>query len=159
MASDARPGDVHMALVSAAMTEEAPRLYSRTRRQPVDVVAEQHLVVHGWLERWGAADRGGAGAGTCSSAEGDYDSGAGGRENKRPIIALPPNPIYPRITRAVWHMPMQQGETVRLFYVKRRSPMKICEIMVLRWEGFPAWMFACRSMVLNLLRLDGVMLG
>lgn len=142
------------------MTEEKEgvRLWSRQRRAPVDEIAEQHRVVHEWLERWGRWQRGGSsGPATCNSLEGNFDPSAG-REVKRPMVSLPPNPIYPRMNRAIWEMPLQHGETIRLFYGRRRSPMVICSVMVLRWEDFGKWMFDCRAMVRNRLRAMGVVL-
>lgn len=140
-----------------AMSDDEVRLYSTKRRAPVDVIAEQHRPIHDWLERWGAWQRGSsAGPATCSSLEGNFD--AGGRDTKRPTVTLPPNPVFPRITRAILVMPLQHAETLRLFYGRRRSPMVICSVMVLRWEDFAVWMFDCRSMVRNVLRRDGLVL-
>jgi hypothetical protein len=74
------------------MVRERVRMYSRQERVPVDVIAPEHDDVHRDLERWGAWNRERYSAGACASIEGDYDPGPG-REPKRPVVALPPDPI------------------------------------------------------------------
>jgi len=137
---------------------DEPRLYSRQQRTPVDVIAPQHIEIHVDLERWGAWNRERKQQGTCSSVESEYDS-SGGRETKRSTVSLPANPRHGQIDRVVRQMRMrvpQHGETVTLFYAKRRSPLDICHVMLLRFEDLPKWMFDCRAMVINLLRLEGL---
>lgn len=136
-----------------AVVNEDVRLYSRQPRLPVDVIAPQHVEVHGHLERWGAWTRGSRGGpDTAGSAEGWYDPSSG-REVRRPVIALPPNPMNICVYRAVQAMPMQHGDTVKAFYVRRFEPAHICrKVAVIRFEDFARWMFDCRAMVINLLR-------
>lgn len=140
-----------------AMTDE-PRLYSRKQRIPVDVIAEQHRDIHADLERWGAWNRERKQQGTANSKEGEYDSSSG-REAKRATVALPVNARHGQLERVVRQMMIrvpQHGETIALFYAKRRGPLDVCHIMLLRFEDFPTWMFDCRAMVVNLLRHNGV---
>lgn len=132
------------------------RLYSRQHRTPVDVIAPQHVELHADLERWGTWNRERYQQGTCESFEKNFDE-TGGRHVKRTHISLPVNPMHAKLDRVVRLMQMrvpQHGETVKLFYAKRRSPLMICHAMVLRFEDFPTWMFDCRSMALNLLRFE-----
>lgn len=134
------------------MSEEPPRLYSAPpKRQPVDVIAPQHVELHAELERWGAWNRERGEQGKCSSVESGYSSG--GREPGRAIIALPPDPRLSELDRIVRFMRLQvpdHGQTVKLFYADRKAPLWICYTFNLRFEGFPAWMFACRAMVINI---------
>src|SRR5690349_9543666 len=112
------------------MTDE-PRLYSKARREPIDVIAPQHIEVHADLERWGAWNRERYHQGMCNSIEHAYDS-SGGREVKRAVVVLPPNPRHSELDRVVRIMNMrvpQHGETIKLFYARRRSPRDICHVM------------------------------
>lgn len=146
------------------MSHKAPnptdevRLYSKQERIPVDVIAPQHSDLHADLERWGAWNRERYEQGTCESIEKNFDE-TGGRQVKRTQIALPVNPRHGQLDRVVRLMQMrvpQHGGTIKLFYAKRKSPLTICHVMVLRFEDFPTWMFDCRAMVENILRRLGV---
>lgn len=135
-----------------AMTEqenEGPRLYSRQARVPQDLVLPKHQVIHVELDRWGRWNRERYQQGTCESLEKNFASG--GREVKRPIVTLPPDPRNQQIERAVLRMLFEHGETTKLYYEKRRSPTTICQIFALRFEDFGKWMGDCRDMVLFLL--------
>lgn len=153
--------------METTMTDEV-RMYSRQERTPVDVIAPQHIAIHADLERWGAWNRERHQQGSASSAEGDYEGGGGGREVKRPSVALPANPRHGQLDRVVRLMQLrvpQHGETIKLFYAGARnrkgrvfpaSPTIICNVMMLRFEDFQKWMFDCRAMVVNLLRFEGL---
>lgn len=136
-----------------AMKQDLPRLYSKQPRIPADVIAPQHVEIHADLERWGSWNRERYEAGTCDSLEKHFESG--GREVKTPVISLPTNPRNLQLDRAVRHMSIhvpQHGETIKLFYVKRRPPIVICRVVVVHWKDFGTWMFHCRAMVLNVIR-------
>lgn len=140
------------------MTDEPPRLYSKERRQPQNVVAPQHQEIHTELDRFGRWNRERYEAGTCASMEKLYYRG--GRDATPPATAAKPtDPLLLALDSVVRHMTMsvpQHGHTLKLYYVKRKDPERICHVMVIRYEDFPKWMFDCRAMVVNLLRRDGV---
>lgn len=135
---------------------------------PLDVVAEQHKRIHAELDRWGRWNREKLQAGKCGGVEANYD--AGGRESKRAVVVLPPDPLMHQIDRVARAMTLavpRHGETVKLYYcgrLERRTmyvrcdPHLICRIMSIHWDEFPSWMAYCRAMVINLLRRDGVTL-
>ena len=144
---------------------EAPRLYSRAQRVPVDVVAPQHEDVHADLERWGRWNRERMRSRGCASAESVYERtrtpGATIEEIDLRSVA---------IEKAIIGMPEDCRKTLRWYYFdagylclkaarNRRPGMPcptiaqiICWMLTLRYEAFPQWMFTCRAMVVNLLR-------
>lgn len=137
-----------------ADTDET-RLYTKTPRVPVDVVAPQHLELHAELERWGSWNRERYEAGTCSSVEKRFDS-SGGREAKRAVVSLPPDPRLRILDRTLRRMVMsvpQHAEAIKLFYANRRTPVVICRVLVIHWKDFGTWMFDARAMVLNISRV------
>lgn len=136
------------------MVDEGVRLYSRMPRVPVDVIAPQHIEIHADLERWGAWNRDRYQPATCASIEKMYEKG--GRD-ATPASTAPSivNPRHMQIERAVRYMGMrlpQHGETVKLFYVNRRTPQVICRLVVIHWRDFPVWIGTCRSMVVNIIK-------
>lgn len=139
--------------------EDDIRLYSRQERNPVDVVATEHLFLHNDLERWGQWNREGRpSGGTCNSIEGDYRE-TGGRETRAPVISLPPDPLMARIERAVVTMigdrvAAQYGETLREFYCKRWAAKTICWAHGLQYEGYQRWVWLCRESVRKILEAD-----
>lgn len=135
------------------MVDEPVRLYSKQQRVAVDVIATQHREIHRQLERWGAWSRERRQQGHCRSIEHRFE--AGGRDVKPPVVSLPPDPVLWRIDRAVRDMPMQHGDTIRMFYGKRCSPRTICVVLALRFEDFGTWMHTARCMVLNIMREQG----
>ena len=133
---------------------EDVRLYSKPPRVPVDAIAPQHIEIHAELERWGAWNRERYEAGTCSSIEKRYDH-SGGRQVKKAVISLPPDPVLFRLDRTVRYMVLsvpQHAETVKLFYVKRNTPWMICRLVSVHWKDFGKWMFDTRAMVINVSR-------
>lgn len=129
--------------------EEAIRLYSKPVRAPVDNVEEKHQDIHADLQRWGAWNSERYRANSCYSVESRY------REQTPTATGKPVDPKMIAIERAVLALPADHRDTVRMFYVQRMTPHRICKQFTLRWTGFPAWMFACRAMVLNILRRNG----
>ena len=94
---------------------------------------------------------------SCGSVEGNYRPRRPQGEvweYEPPKASLPvvPNPRNQAVDRAVLRMPDQHRAAVKMYYVDRRGPQAMCRALVLRWSGFSDWMFACRAMVLNLLR-------
>lgn len=152
-----------------AMTaEDGPRLYSKPVRAPLDVVAEQHQLIHVELEAYGLWCRRRYEPKTCESIEGRFDPGEGGRKTKAPLVALPDNPRHRQIDRVIRYMRMhlnRHGEAILMYYVgvknprrvveERCSPRTICRALHMRWEDFDALMFDARAAVLNLLRRNG----
>ena len=126
------------------------RLYSTPPAVPADVVPPQHQDIHTDLERWGEWNRERRQIGHCRSVEHRYETG--GRQVKPPQISLPINPRNQQIDRAVYRLPEQHRESVRLYYVIRWEPRRICKAMAIHRTAFPRWMFDCRAMVLNILR-------
>jgi hypothetical protein len=66
------------------------------------------------------------------------------------------DPKIMAVERAVIYMPAQHGSTLRMLYVRRLTPTSICKALHLRYEGWPAWIFACRAMCINLLRRNAI---
>lgn len=138
-----------------AAKEEEIRLYSKATKCPVDIIAPQHEEIHADLERWGAWNRDRYRPKSCTSMEKNYHRGRGDQAAEYPKlpVSLPASAKNRQVDRAVIRLPMQHRETVRLFYVEKKAPMAICRLIVLRWADFPRWMFDCRCMVLNVLRV------
>ena len=128
---------------------DAPRLYSRQRTLPVDVIAEQHRELHAWLEQWGAWNASRYRPASCNSVESCY------REQTAKATGDGIDPRIMVMERAVLGVPMLYRTTVRFFYVERMSPGEICRRQVIRKSGFQAWMFLSRCMVVNRLRFNG----
>lgn len=79
------------------------------------------------------------------------------------------------VERAVLGLPNDYRVTVRSFYVMRESPGYICRLVnmrtpkvrraekrgegISRARAFVVWMFTTRAMVLNQLRLQGIVLS
>lgn len=111
------------------MTEEkeAPRLYTRQPRGPVDEIAPQHVGIHDELETFGRWCREKLRAGTCESVEKNFDPGEGGRKVRLPTITLPENPRLRQLDRVLRHMQMdlpQHGEALKMYYVGRLPPQE-----------------------------------
>jgi DNA-directed RNA polymerase specialized sigma24 family protein len=135
-----------------AAEKEEPRLYSRgySERTPIDEIAPQHEEVHSLLVRWGGWVAKKHGKRSLASIEGLYSK------------STPPSTAPEAsdsglmdVERAVLRMPKDHRKTVVLLYVRRFTPTSICSVLHLRYEGWPAWAFACRAMVRNLLRRYG----
>lgn len=138
-----------------AMIDETVLLYSKQPRVPVDVIAPQHIDIHSDLERWGMWNRLRYEPATCASMEKLYTKGG---DTTPPATAHPTNPRNLELDRAVRHMSMavpQHAETIKHFYVYRRTPIVICRLVVVHWKDFALWMFDCRSMVTNVSRTLG----
>ena len=137
------------------MPIEEPRMYSRTRPLPVDVVDPDHTAIHSDLEAWGRWNRDRGHKMLCGSAEGNYR--APWRQWSYPTTAemMPRNLRNPRnvaVDRAVLHLPEQHRETVRRYYVFQQVPELIARKANIRYIDFGRWMRDCRCMVLNQLR-------
>jgi hypothetical protein len=138
-------------LMATGEEEQAVRMYSKTPRVPVDVIAAQHVEVHADLERWGSWNRDRYEPGTCASVEKRYEPR--NKELRPPHVSLPTRPRNLEIDRVVRLMSMslpQHAETLKLFYVVRRQPQVICRLVVVHWKDFGGWMFDCRAMVINI---------
>lgn len=166
-----------LAMMIEEQDDQAPRLYSRQERAPIDMVAEQHLVIHGDLDAFGRWSRERYEQGECGSLEHNFDN-TGGRAPSEAVVSLPENPRHHQIDRVVRAMRMgmhgvclpNHGEAIRMYYVgalprggsrrrgmvyERCAPKTICHVLHLRYEDFAPFMFDCRAAVLNLLRRLG----
>lgn len=142
--------------------KDAPRLYTRLIRAPVDAVAAQHQDIHEWLGKWGAWQRERYTPETCASMEKLYYRG--GRDATPPSTA--PSPPDPRLTAidAAWRLMVrrvpQHAEALFLYYVGVRDKAVIrpaeatliCRKIRIHWSDFSRWMGHSRAMVINLMR-------
>lgn len=123
-----------------------------------DEIAPQHVSAHHWLTRWGNYGKERYQPQTCDSMEKLYYKG--GEQTPASTAPAAPNPTILAIDREVRLMAMvdlpQQGKTLLLYYLVKKSPPRICYAMSLRFENFSKWMFGCRAMLVNRLRRDGV---
>lgn len=139
-------GIPELMLMAIEEEKELPRLYSRAPRCPADIVAPQHRDIHAELERWGSWNAERYRAGASGSVESRYreQTPKGMESVDLKLIDL---------ERAVLRLPVPQRDTVRMFYVTREDARTICRIFSLRYEAFPAWMYAARHLVLHNLRV------
>lgn len=120
----------------------------------MDEVAPQHADIHLLFIRWGRWNWERKGRGTnLASAESLY-SKVTTPPSTAPMMA---DPTLMALERVVIRMPAQHGLTVRLLYIRRYTPYTICSAVRprLRYEAWPAWVFSCRAMAVNLLRRHG----
>lgn len=129
--------------------QEQVRLYSRAPRVPIDVVAERHQGIHARLEQWGRWNAERYRASSCYSVESRY------REQSPRATGGILDLSSLAIERAVLRLPPMQRETVRMFYVVRRTPHAICKAYAIPFKSFASWMHMARAMVLNILRSIG----
>jgi len=133
---------------------ESGRLYSAPGpRLPVDVVAVAHVAIHFDLDRWGRWNRERYQQQTCESIEKNFEE-TGGRQAKKAVVALPPDARLRRMEEIVVALIQDDqteahGETLRQFYCRRWAPKTICWAHHLQYEGFGAWMFLSRALVLG----------
>lgn len=137
----------------AAEEEETPIRPRLQDRIPVDEVAPQHAEIHALLVRWGRWNWTRKGGTALASAESLYC-----KVTTPPSTApMASDPALMALERVVIRMPAQHGITVRKLYIFRWTPYTICSFVRprLRYEAWPAWVFSCRAMVVNLLRRHG----
>jgi hypothetical protein len=136
------------------MVDEAPRLYSKKPRLPVDEIEPHHQEIHEWLEKWGAWQRERYSPETCASMEKLYLRG--GRDATEAETApKPPDPKLVEID-AAWRLMVrrvpQHAEAIYLFYVGRYEAKLICRRIRIHWSDFARWMRHARAMVVNVMR-------
>jgi hypothetical protein len=158
-------------LAAMAAQEEKqswPRWQDRT---PVDVVAPQHQAIHALLIRWGLWAVNRAKGRSLASIESLYTK----ERTSSSTAPLSADPMLMAVERAMISLPEEARATLVWIYADRLAPISICSalgelrrskfrrgekpprwaVMGLRYEGWSAWAFLCRSMVVNRLRRRG----
>jgi hypothetical protein len=147
------------------------RLYSSQRLAVQDEVAPQHAAIDSLLARWGYWNAEKYRANSCYSVESRY------REQTARATGHSVDPLLIHVERAVLGLPVPYRDTIRAFYVMRESPSYIWRLIAInqrdakvrnnreangakrsKCRAFVAWMFTARAMVVNLLRIQGVVL-
>jgi hypothetical protein len=126
------------------------RLYSRRYTDDVatDVIAPEHIALHGRLGRWGSWARRRSTGRSLASVEGLYSRGGGSPASTAPLGA---DLETVEMELAVIRVPdVRQRTTVIRLYVFSLAPHTICVRMLrLKPAQWPAWIHGCREAVLS----------
>jgi hypothetical protein len=144
----------HVPLTSPAVVE-GPRLYSKQARIPVDEVAPEHEDIHIELDKWARWNMERYKSSSLCSVESLYQHGRDGTPPATaPVLDLRSMAIEVAVLKMrsdSMHKPY--SDTIRMFYVQRKTPSFICRFHALKHRAFPSWMFTARHLVMHHLRI------
>lgn len=142
--------------MSSPAEQEEIRLYSNQREGIRDEVSPEHEELDGQLKRWAwwNQDRHGD-SGGLSSIEALYRNG---RDGTPPATAPVLDLKSIAIEIAVLKMRSDRlyrpyGDTIRMWYVDKRSPLAIVKKFEIRPRAFQSWMHTARHLMLHHLRI------